>query len=58
MMMINKPLLTKGVTCSKDNSDGLFRAEEPNEVFYHSNTIQDKMNLEKTKIRQINMKKN
>ena len=56
-MMINKPMLTKGVTCSKDKSDDLFRAEEPNDEFYHGNTIEDQMNLDKTEIRQIIMKK-
>ena len=31
--MINKPMLTKGVTCFKDKLDDLFRADEPNDEF-------------------------
>ena len=54
--MINKPMLTKGVICSKDKSNDLFRAEESNDEFYHSNTIEDQMNLDQTEIRQIIMK--
>ena len=49
-------MLTKGVTCSKDKSDDLFRAEEPNDEFYHGNTIEDQINLDKTEIKQIIMK--
>ena len=45
------------MTFSKDKSNDLFRAEEPNDEFYHGYTIEDQMNLDKTEVRQINMKK-
>jgi hypothetical protein len=48
--MINKPKLSKGVTCSKDKLDDLLSAEEPNDEFYNDNTIEDRMNLDKSKI--------
>ena len=45
-MMINKPKLSKGMTCSMDRSDDLFSAEEPNDESYHENSIGDQMNLD------------
>ena len=33
--MINKLMLTKGVTCSKDKLDDILNAEEPNDESYH-----------------------
>ena len=45
--------LSKGVTCSMDKSDDLFSAEEPNDESYHDNTIEDRMNLDKSLIRKI-----
>ena len=47
---MNKSKLTKGVTCSMDESDDLQNAEEPNDESYHDNTIEDQMNLDKIKI--------
>ena len=47
-MIINKPKLSTGVTCSMDKSDDLLSAEEPNDEFYHDNTIEDRMNLDKS----------
>ena len=47
-MVINKSKLAKGVTCSMDKSDDLFNSED--------NTIEDQMNLDKTKIRKFLMK--
>ena len=41
------------VTCSMDESDDFFNAEEPNDESYHDNTIEDQINLEKTEIRKI-----
>ena len=32
-MMINKSMYTKGVTCSKEESDDHFNAEEPNDEY-------------------------
>ena len=32
------------MTCSMDKSDDLLSAEEPNDEFYHDNTIEDPMN--------------
>ena len=49
-MMINKPKLSKGVTCSMDKSNDLLSAEESNDEFYHDNTIEDQMNLDKSEI--------
>ena len=33
--MIHKSMLAKWVTCSKDESDDLFDADEPNDESYH-----------------------
>jgi hypothetical protein len=49
-MMINKPKLSKGVTCSMDKLDDLFSAEEPNDEFFHDNRIEDRINLDKSEI--------
>ena len=38
--MINKYMLAKRVTCSKDELDDLFNAKEPNDESYHENTIE------------------
>ena len=43
-MMINKPKL------SMDKSHDLLSAEEPTDEFYHENTIEDRMNLDKSEI--------
>ena len=48
-------MLTKGMTCSNEELDDLFYAEEPNDESYHDDTIEDQMNLGKTKIRQTIM---
>ena len=56
-MMINKSKLSKGVTCSMDKSDDLLSAEEPNDEFYHDNTIEDRMNLDKSEIDKKNILK-
>jgi hypothetical protein len=53
--MINKPKLSKGVTCSKDKSDDLLSAEEPNDEFYHDNTIEHFFEQFKMKLRNMNM---
>ena len=39
------------VTCSMDESDDCFNAEEPNDESYQDNTNEDQMNLDKTEIR-------
>ena len=49
-MMINKLKLSKGVTCSMDKLNDLLSAEEPNDEFYHDNTIEEQMNLDKSEI--------
>ena len=36
--------------------DDLFNAEEPNDEYYHDNTIEVQMKLDKTEIRKIRMK--
>ena len=41
----------KVVTCSMDESDDFFNAEEPNDESYQDNTNEDQMNLDKTEIR-------
>jgi hypothetical protein len=48
--MIKKPKLSNGMTCSMDKYDDLLSAEEPNDEFYHDNTSEDGMNLDKTEI--------
>ena len=35
-VMLNKFMLAKVSTCSKDESDDLFNAEEPNDESYHA----------------------
>ena len=54
--MINKSIRTKGVNCSKVESDDLFNADEPNSESYHDNTMKVQINLVKTELRQIVIK--